>query len=150
MALSTGGRCHSPASRRRAGAAWLAVLVLAVACLPAAAGDAREQELRRIDSELASISREQESVYQQFQMVQVLLRTEESQLQPLQRYTPTPPRNYDDVKREESERVARVERFRKELERLYSRHRELEEQKRELLQARTELAQRGANTPSPR
>ena len=150
MPTPAGSICHRSAQRLRAGVACLGLLVLALACAPAPAADAREQESRRIASELAFISREQESVYRQFQMVQVLLRTEESQLEPLQRYTPPAPRNYEDVKREESERIARIKQFREELERLYARHRELEEEKGRLLQAQIEIEQRGSDTPARR
>jgi chromosome segregation ATPase len=130
------------------GPLWVLLLVLGLACAPAPAADGLEQELRRIEAELSLISREQQSVYQQFQMVQVMLRSEESQLQPLQQYTPPPaPRNYDDVKREENDRTARIQQLKQELERLYSRHRELEEQKGKLLQSLSSLQQR-SNSPA--
>jgi hypothetical protein len=124
---------------------WLS-LIVAMLVVPAWAAEGIEQEIRRVDSALTRISQDQQSVYQQFQMVQVLLRSEESKLQPLQSYTPpaTPP-NYDDVKREESARIARVKQYQEELDRLFSRYRELEEQKKGLVRVLTDLAQQNKN-----
>ena len=98
---------------------------------------------RRIESALSRISQEQQSVYQQFQMVQEMRRSEQAQMQPLQSYTPpaTPP-NYDDVKREEETRAERIQQYQYEIDRLYARYRELEEQKKPLLDELSALAQR--------
>jgi hypothetical protein len=64
-------------------------------------------------------------------------------MQPLQSYTPpTTPPNYDDVKREEEARAERVKQHQYELDRLYARYRELEEQKKPLLDELSALAQR--------
>jgi hypothetical protein len=75
-------------------------------------------------------------------MVQELRRSEVRQYQEsIQVYTPpaTPP-NYDDVVREKEARDARMRRYDDEVERLYDRYRELEEQKRPLLDRLSELA----------
>jgi len=119
-------------------------LVVALALLAGSAGAADDvaQEIRRIEAALALISQEQQSVYQQFQMVQEMRRSLQAQMQPLQSYTPPPtPPNYDDVKREEEERARRINDYQYELDRLYARYRELEEQKKPLLEALAELAQ---------
>lgn len=125
---------------------WLA-LVLGMLTVPVWAADDIEQQMRRVESALTRIAQDQQSVYQQFQMVQVLLRSEESGIQPLQSYTPpASPPNYDDVKREESERRARIKQHQGELERLFARYRELEEQKKGLVRALSDLAaQRSRN-----
>ena len=120
---------------------WLAIVVGLFAGSVCAADDLTEQ-IRRVEAALARISQEQQSVYQQFQMVQEMRRNLQAQMQPLQSYTPPPtPPNYDDVKREEEERAQRINDYQYELDRLYARYRELEEQKKPLLEALAELAQ---------
>ena len=120
---------------------WLP-LVLALLAGPAWPADDVAQEVRRVEAALSRISQEQQSVYQQFQMVQELRRSDERQMQPLQSYTPPPtPPNYDDVKREEEERAQRIKGYQYELDRLYARYRELEEQKKPLLEELSALAQ---------
>jgi predicted nucleic acid-binding Zn-ribbon protein len=120
---------------------WLA-LALSLLGVPAWAADDITAEVRRVESALTRISQEQQSVYQQFQMVQEMRRTLQAQMQPLQSYTPpaTPP-NYDDVKREEEERARRINDYQYELDRLYARYRELEELKKPLLEELAALAQ---------
>lgn len=120
---------------------WLP-LVIGLLGVPAWAADDIDQEIRRVESVLARTAQEQQSVYQQFQMVQALRVGEERQMQPLQTYTPpaTPP-NYDDVKREEYARAARVKQYQDELDRLYASYRELEEQRKQLLETLTALVQ---------
>ena len=121
---------------------WLP-LVLGLLAGPAWAADDIQQQVRRVEAALTRISQEQQSIYQQFQMVQELRRSDERQMQPLQSYTPPPtPPNYDDVKREEDERAQRIKEYQYELDRLYARYRELEEQKKPLLEELSALAQR--------
>jgi len=120
-----------------------AILIGLLLGVPALAAEDIDREVRRVESALTRISQEQQSVYQQFQMVQELRRSDQTQMQPLQSYTPpaTPP-NYDDVKREEEARADRVKQYQYELDRLYARYRELEEQKKPLLDELSALAQR--------
>lgn len=105
--------------------------------------EAADAQIKRLETALDRIQAEQQSVYHQFQMVQELRRSDQTQMQPLQSYTPpaTPP-NYDDVKREEEARAERVKQHQYELDRLYARYRELEEQKKPLLDELSALAQR--------
>ena len=120
---------------------WLP-LVLVLLGAPAWSAGEIDQEMRRVEVALARISQEQQSVYQQFQMVQEMRRSDERQMQPLQSYTPPPtPPNYDDVKREEEARTQRIKEYQYELDRLYARYRELEEQKKPLLEELSALAQ---------
>ncbi len=87
---------------------WLPLILVLLAAPAWAAGEI-DQEMRRVEAALSRISQEQQSVYQQFQMVQEMRRSDERQMQPLQSYTPPPtPPNYDDVKREEEARVQRI------------------------------------------
>jgi hypothetical protein len=118
-------------------------LPLALALLGAPAGAASiDDEIRRVQAALTHIAQEQQSLYQQFQMVQELRRSDVAQMQPLQSYTPpaTPP-NYDDVQREQEARTERIQQYQDELDRLYARYRELEEQKKPLLEELSALAQ---------
>ena len=104
-----------------------------------------DAQIKRLETALNRIQAEQQSVYHQFQMVQELRRGEIVQYQQsIQVYTPpaTPP-NYDDVVREKEERDARMRQYDGEVERLYDRYRELEEQKRPLLEWLAELARGG-------
>lgn len=119
---------------------WFALLWL-LAVAPVLAADDIDREVRRIEAALNRISQEQQSVYQQFQMVQELRRSDQAQMQPLQSYTPpaTPP-SYDDIKREEQARAERIKQYQDELDRLYARYRELEEQKKPLLDELSALA----------
>lgn len=117
----------------------LAVLAGASQLAPAQPDD----ELRRLREALAAIQQEQQSVYQQFQMVQGL---RASQTPPpgvpgTLVYTPpmTPP-NLEDVARERDAFAAAQARYRDELERLYARYRELEERKRSLIERIAEVA----------
>src|SRR5574341_567813 len=99
----------------------LVLCLLALLCVPALAADDVDREIRRVETALNQIRQEQQSVYQQFQMVQELRRNEEQRAyQALLSYTPpsTPP-SYDDVKREEEARVARLKDYQYELDRLY-------------------------------
>jgi chromosome segregation ATPase len=104
-----------------------------------------DAQIKRLETALNRIQAEQQSVYHQFQMVQELRRGEIVQYQQsIQVYTPpaTPP-NYDDVVREKEARDARMRQYDDEVERLYDRYRELEEQKRPLLERLAELARGG-------
>ena len=120
---------------------WLTLVLGLLAASAWPAGEI-DQEMRRVEAALSRISQEQQSVYQQFQMVQEMRRSDERQMQPLQSYTPPPtPPNYDDVKREEAARAQRIKEYQYELDRLYARYRELEEQKKPLLEELSALAQ---------
>jgi hypothetical protein len=75
-------------------------------------------------------------------MVQELKRQSALQVQQdLSRWNAMPPQNYDDQVREQQARQDRQDRYRDEANRLYDRYRELEEQKRPLLERLNELAQ---------
>ena len=128
-------------------------LLLIVALFPsyAPAAEGVQQQMRRIEAALNRISQEQQALYQQFNMVQELRRNDERQLlPPLQAYFPpgTPP-NYDDVRRQEEIRSQRVREYQLELDRVYARYRELEEQKRPLLDTLTVLSQQPVEEQPP-
>ena len=128
----------------------LLLLFALLACACAWAGESVQQQVRRIEGALGRITQEQQALYQQFNMVQELRRNEERQmLPPLQFYVaPGSPPNYDDVKRQEEARAQRVKDMQYERDRLYARYRELEEQKRPLLEALSALAQQRIEEPA--
>jgi predicted nucleic acid-binding Zn-ribbon protein len=114
------------------------------------AADSVQQQVRAVEAALARITQEQQSIYQQFQMAQELRRGDERQMQPLPLYgVPTSP-NYEDIKRDEAARAQRVKDLQSEVDRLYARYRELEQQKKPLLEQLSALAQeRGEAQPLP-
>jgi hypothetical protein len=120
---------------------WLP-LVLCLLAAPAWPAEGIPQQMRQIEAALARINQEQQVIYQQFQMVQELRRNDERQLLPLPTYSPpgTLP-NYEDVKRDDEARTQRIRQYQSEADRLYARYRELDEQKRPLLQQLAVLAQ---------
>ncbi|GAB3771065.1 hypothetical protein GCM10028796_39120 [Ramlibacter monticola] len=126
---------------------WLA-LAVAVAAAPVAFGQAPNpvlQQMQRVEATLNRLSQEQVAVYQQFQIVQEMRRSEERlalQRMPIYRLsTLAPPLNVEDVQRDEDARVQRMNELQVEVDRLYARYRELEEQKRPLLDTLAALAQ---------
>jgi hypothetical protein len=127
---------------------WFALLLFLVPVSAHAQTDAsRQQDLTRAELEariqslqaaLGRIRAEQQSTYQQFQMVQELRRNEWHELSmPPQLYSP--PVNYDDVIRDRQARDQRLQSYASQMDRLYNRYRELEEQARPLQQELAEL-----------
>jgi chromosome segregation ATPase len=101
-----------------------------------------EVQIKRVETALSRIQAEQQSIYQQFQMVQELKRQAMQQaIEDMSRWQAMPPQNYDDLVRAQQARAASRERYRYEADRLYERYRELEEQKKPLLERLNELAQ---------
>jgi hypothetical protein len=119
----------------------LALLLLCASVWPA---ETLDQQARRIEAALGRITQEQQALYQQFQMIQQLRTNEERQLLPIPTTVPPSP-NYEDITRDQYARAQRVRDLQSELDRLYARYRELEEQKRPLLEALSTLAQQRAD-----
>jgi len=128
-------------------------IVLLFAAMPAQAqtnpsaqehADARADLTARIsdvEAQLKRLNEEQQSVRQNIQVVEEMRRSEQQSLQySAQANTapPTPP-NYDDIVREKQARESRLQSYASEMDRLYARYRELEEQKRPLLDQLTDL-----------
>ena len=120
----------------------LLAIALAFLAAPAWSQDAGRQQLARVNAALAGMSAEQAAVYQQFQMVQEMRRNEErrNSVLPGTTYGSTPA-NFDDVQRSEDARAQRIVDLAAESDRLYARYRELEEQKRGLIDTLSLLAQ---------
>lgn len=97
--------------------------------------------IAQLEKMLEQVNREQQSVYQQFQMVQELRRNEIQEGNPLVMQGPAfmggvknaPPVNYDDNIRLQQERESRIRRYADDLDRLYARHSQLGEQKKSLI-----------------
>jgi DNA repair exonuclease SbcCD ATPase subunit len=111
------------------------------------ADPAAEAEIQRLESQLSLLQQEQQSAYQQFQMIQELRRAEiEAQYPQVIQNSPdytmgNPPPNFDDVVRQKAERENRIKQYTGELNRIYARYREIEDQKKALLERLNQLAQ---------
>jgi len=106
-----------------------------------AAGPETDAELKRLSLAIGQLQQAQQSMFQQFQMVQELRRAE---LAPVPGGPPAygigpPPGNYEDLERQRDERERRLKDLDAEMQRLYARYRELEEEKRPLLEQMNEL-----------
>jgi uncharacterized protein involved in exopolysaccharide biosynthesis len=133
-------------SPRRAGRALRALIAfVAIGLCPAGAvaQTEAEAELRQLDAALNRIQQAQQGVYQQFQMVQELRRAELARPDPFAPQSNVgiapPPQDYNELQRQREERENRIKERTAELERLYARYQELEEQKRPLLDRMEEL-----------
>ncbi len=109
---------------------------------PAAARAAQDGQLRALEAELARVVAEQQSVYQQFQMVEGMRRVETEAMQavPGANAPPGSAPSYDDMVRERKAREQRLQGYVDDLARLYARHRELDDRKRVLLDQIQELS----------
>jgi hypothetical protein len=132
---------------RRAGFAALAAALVALAPAPLVRAQANAEldaEAKRIEATLGRISQAQQSTYQQFQMVQELRRAELARPDPFAPQSNVgiapPPQDYNELQRQREERENRIKERTVELERLYARYQELEEQKRALLERLSELS----------
>jgi hypothetical protein len=119
------------------------LLLIALVAGPVWCADGIEQQVRYIEAAIGRINQEQQSLYQQFSMVQELRRNDERQLG-LPGYTVPPSTNFDEARRQEAARAQRIREHQSELDRLYARYRELEDQKRDLLQTLSSLAQQSS------
>jgi len=124
------------------GVAALALLLSGLAL----ADPVADAEIRRLESQLNFLQHEQQSVYQQFQMIQELRRSElEAQypqvIQNSPQYEMGSPPNYDDVVRQKADREYRIKQYTEQLNGLHARYREIEDQKRALLEQLDSLAQ---------
>ncbi len=121
----------------------MSFLLLCVSLAAASDGD-QDARLRRLQVAVSRIQQEQQSAYQQFSMVQELRRSLMQQTAP-----PPPPAvsgmdgdlpSYDEQARQRRQLDEQLQRYAVELERLYARYRELDEQKRLLLDRISELS----------
>jgi hypothetical protein len=118
-----------------------AILLAVSGALHAQSAAVRNPEADALRAALTALQQEQQAVYQQFQMVQGLRASELPPPNAMPSYTPPPtPPNYDDLVRDRERASARRSEYQAELQRLYERYREIEAQKRPLLERLAEIA----------
>jgi len=121
------------------------IALFAIGLCPAfvVAQTAADAEFRQLDAALNHIQQTQQGVYQQFQMVQELRRAELARPDPFAPQANVgiapPPQDYNELQRQRDERENRIRERTNELERLYARYQELEEQKHALLERMAEV-----------
>ena len=104
-----------------------------------------DPRITQLEMALNHVSQEQQSVYQQFQMLQELRRNEMQDAnmlvtQDMGGVKDMPPISYDDSIRLQRERKERFQQQSRDLDRLYARYAELGEQKKVILDQLRELA----------
>ena len=104
-----------------------------------------DPRITQLEMALNHVSQEQQSVYQQFQMLQELRRNEMQDAnmlvtQGMGGVKDMPPISYDDSIRLQRERKERFQQQSRDLDRLYARYAELGEQKKVILDQLRELA----------
>ena len=110
--------------------------------------DAKNAEIRELERTMARVSQESQSTYQQFLMTQELRRNE-MQVSPdtiplnlTGKSIPIP--SYDDLLRRRAERDERMEKYNAHLDRLYTRYKELENEREALFEKIKSLEQKTA------
>ena len=117
---------------------WFALFATSSALAQSQAAQLREA--------IAVLNAEQQAIYQQFQMVQTL----RQQSVPYEQAPPSgPPQNYDDVMAQRRASEEQMKRYQGDMDALYQRYRELEEQKQPLLLQLRQLALEPAPTTPP-
>jgi hypothetical protein len=103
-----------------------------------------DPRITQLEMALSHVSQEQQSVYQQFQMLQELRRNEIQDSNPLVQgmggVKDMPPISYDESIAQQRERKERFNQHTRDLDRLYARYAELGEQKKVILDQLRELA----------
>ena len=103
-----------------------------------------DPRITQLEMALSHVSQEQQSVYQQFQMLQELRRNEIQDMNPLIQgmggVKDMPPISYDESISLQRERKERFNQHTRDLDRLYARYAELGEQKKVILDQLRELA----------
>ena len=106
-----------------------------------------DAEIRQLQSQIYAVQQEQQSLYQQFQMLQSLRRDEQQAANPMVienspiYSSDNPPPNYDDIVRDKAARDARIRQYTGDLNTLWSRYQSLEQQKQPLIARLRELTQ---------
>ena len=110
--------------------------------------DAKNAEIRQLETTMARVSQEAQSTYQQFLMTQELRRNE-MQVSPdtiplnlTGKSIPIP--SYEDLLRRRAERDERMEKYNADLTRLYTRYKELESEREALFGKIKSLEQKTA------
>ena len=113
------------------------LFVIAVLCFGWRSAHPASEDLKSLQDALNMLNQEQQAVYQQFQMIQQLRRSNaEPVLPPI---GGGPPGNYDDMVASKRAQTERDEAYARELRDLYQRHQDLEREKQPILQRLREL-----------
>lgn len=110
--------------------------------------ETREVEIRQLEKTMARVSQESQATYQQFLVIQELRRNE------MQESPDVIPQNlsgksipipsYDDLLRRRQEKNERMEKYAADLDRLYTRYRELEREREAIFEKIKSLEQKSA------
>ena len=134
---------RSPRWAGRALRALIAFVAIGLCPAVAVAQTEADAELRQLDAALNRIQQAQQGVYQQFQMVQELRRADLARPDPFAPQSNVgiapPPQDYNELQRQREQRENRIRELTNELERLYARYQDLEEQKQSLLDRMAEI-----------
>ena len=118
---------------------FLAIMFALLASTAFAQQPEVDAEIRELQAQISAIQQEQQSVYQQFQMVNTLRRDELQAANPaVIESSPVyssdnPPPNYDDMVRAKQARDERIRQYTSEVNTLFARYQDLEQQKQQLL-----------------
>jgi hypothetical protein len=116
------------------------VVALTVIVLGLSRAEAAADDLKGLQDALNIVNQEQQAVYQQFQMLQELRRRDaEAARPPAVGYQVGPPRNYEDVMAAQKAQAERDGRYSRQLDELYSRHRDLDRERRSIMESMQKL-----------
>ncbi|MBS0497252.1 MAG: hypothetical protein HRU77_09880 [Gammaproteobacteria bacterium] len=123
------------------------VLFLLLLALPLAIQADSATQVRQLEKALARLQQESQSIQQQFMMIQELRRNEMSQPSMTVPLPSTPGQsipipNYDNLMQSKQEREQRIEKYTADLNRLYARYTELENEKQTILEQINSLEQK--------
>ncbi len=122
------------------------LFLLFLCCGPALA-DSNAPRLDQLKTELDSVRAEQQSVYQNYQMIKELRRSEVQENSPPVAQNPygtsvnVPPPNYDDVLRLQEKREERIQQYTSDLRHLTSRFLDLDDKRKVLVKQIGDLEQ---------
>jgi hypothetical protein len=116
------------------------VVALTVIVLGFSRAEAAADDLKGLQDALNIVNQEQQAVYQQFQMIQELRRRDaEAARPPAVGHRVGPPGNYEDVVAAQKAQAERDERYSRQLGELYSRHRDLDRERRSIMESMQKL-----------
>ena len=117
------------------------VLALAVLVLGLGRAEAAADELKSLQDALNIVNQEQQAIFQQFQMIQELRRRDAEAARPSAIGQLGPPGNYEDVIAARKAYAERDEHYARQLDDLYARHRDLDRQRRAIMESMQRLRQ---------
>ncbi len=125
----------------------LIILLTAYPVLADTEKSARQEPLRQLEKALARVQQESQSIYQQFLMIQELRRNDMSEPSMTVPLPSTPGQsipipNYNDLMKQKQERQERIEKYTADLDRLYSRYQELENEKQQIMEQMSAVNQK--------